>query len=218
MLRWAAAKAPRSLVLTLGPVTSFLPVNPVLHLAVGGDDIGAVGALREAVRIEPFVRSVDHEFVPHVTLAAEMEETRISAAMGALTDYTADIRVDRLHLLEEQRDEAGARVWRPIADVPLGPPAVVGRGGLEVELTASELMDPEVAAWADAQWERVGSVSGGPASVVVTARRDGRPIGVLEGNVVDGVPRAERVLVGEGERGEGVARHLLTWFGTLGRT
>ncbi len=108
-----AAKATRPLDLRLGPAATFDPVTPVVYLAVGGD-VDALQALRDRVFLPPLERPLTNAFVPHVTVADEMDPTRIPAAVEALADYVADVRIDALHLLEEGR----GRVWRPIADAP----------------------------------------------------------------------------------------------------
>lgn len=109
-----AAKQTRPLDLRLGPATTFAPVTPVVHLAVGGD-IEALHALRDRVFRPPLERPLTHPFVPHVTVADDMDPARIPAATAALADYVVDVRVDVVHLLEEDRN----RVWRPIADAVL---------------------------------------------------------------------------------------------------
>lgn len=110
VLRAAAAGTP-PLDLRLGPVTTFHPVTPVLYLAVGGAVDGVV-ALRERVMVPPLERATTHPFVPHVTVADDIDPDRIPAAVAALADYVVDVRVEAVHLLEEGRD----RVWRPIAE------------------------------------------------------------------------------------------------------
>jgi hypothetical protein len=63
-----------------------------------------------------------------VTVADEMDEARIPAALAALADFVVDVRIESLHLLERGRD----RVWRPIAEAPFSrrwlPPANGGEG------------------------------------------------------------------------------------------
>jgi len=109
-----AARAVPPLDLRLGPAATFHPVNPVVYLAVGGA-VAALGALRERVFVPPLERTLAHPFVPHVTVADDLDPDRIRAALTALVDYVVDVRIDAVHLLEEGRD----RVWRPIADAPL---------------------------------------------------------------------------------------------------
>ena len=69
------------------------------------------------------------------------------AAIGALGDYQVEATFARVHLLQERRGGDGVRRWGPVADVGFGPPVVVGRGGVELELTTSELVDPEAGAF-----------------------------------------------------------------------
>ncbi len=140
MLRAAAASRVGPLRLRLGPATTFHPVTPVVYLAVDGD-VDALVALRDAVFRPPLGRRLTHPFVPHATIADELDPARIPAAVAALADYRAEVTIDRLTLLAE----SPGRIWRPVADTPFGPPAVVARGGLPLELTVSHLVDPEAA-------------------------------------------------------------------------
>lgn len=151
-LRTAAASAPADIEVTIGPPATFLPDNPVLYLQVGGPDLPAVHRLRQTVFAYPLERSLTWPFVPHVTIADTAEPERIGAALVALADYTAPVTFDRLHLLEEDPGQ----VWHPLADCPLGPPDLVGRGGFEVELTTTELLDPEAAAFLSAHAAAIG--------------------------------------------------------------
>ena len=162
VLRAAAASAPPVLELELGPVTSFLPVNPVAYLAVGGDT-DELHALRDAVFVEPLARPLTWPFVPHVTVADEAPPERIDAAVVALAPCRLPVRIDHLHLLEE----GPGRVWAPIADVALGPAPAPGPGGLPVDLSLSTAPPPDAA-----------DLLGGP-DLTVTARRDGEVVGVL---------------------------------------
>jgi 2'-5' RNA ligase len=109
-----AAKTTRPLNLRLGPPTTFEPVTPVVYLAVAGD-VETLHALRERVFVPPLARDLTHPFVPHVTLADDMDPGRIPAALAGIADYVADVHIDALHLLEEGR----GRVWRAIAEAPL---------------------------------------------------------------------------------------------------
>lgn len=193
----AAAVATRPLTLTLGPVASFLPVNPVLYLGVGGEggDTGGLRALRDAVFAAPLARPLTWPWVPHVTLADEAAPNRIAAALAALCDYRVEARFDRLHLLRE----GPGRVWEPIADAAFAAPAVVGRGGLPLELVVSDRLDPEAAA--------LGVGRGDPFAV--TARRDGEVVGTATG-VTDG-PAAvlSSLVVQPVVRRQGIGSHLL---------
>ena len=143
-LRDAAASVSGPMRLVLGPPATFLPANPVLHLPVGGDT-DALGRVRATVFAGPLSRPEAWPWTPHVTLADEADPERIEAALGVLSGYHVGFEADRLVLLEERRTGTEQR-WRPLADVVFGPRQVVGRGGLELELTLGRLLDPEAAA------------------------------------------------------------------------
>ena len=106
-----AARQTRPLNLRLGPAATFHPETPVVYLAVGGD-IDGLRSLRDRVFRPPLERALSRAFVPHVTVADELDPARIPAAVVALADYVVDVTFDGVHLLEEGR----GRVWRPIAD------------------------------------------------------------------------------------------------------
>jgi len=165
-----------------GPPATFLPDNPVLYLPVV-EGVEEVRALRDRVFVEPLDRPLTWPFVPHVTLADGASPERIAAARIALAGYRATVDFDRVHLLR-QRDD---RVWSPIAEVPLGPPMVRGRGGLPVELSLTARADPEAAALL---------AEGASRQSVVTARRDGAVAGVVV------------LALGEGEEALGTGDHL----------
>jgi 2'-5' RNA ligase len=177
----AAASAARPLMLTLGPPATFLPHNPTVYLAVGGD-LDALHVLRDRVFRDPLERPLTWSFVPHVTLADELDPARIPPALEALADYRAEVTVDRIHLLQE----GPGRTWAPIAEAPFGEPPVIGRGGLPLELTTTEHLDPEAAALDPA------------VRVAVTARRDGRVVGTATATLA----------VDPAHRDEGIEEHL----------
>lgn len=212
VLRRAAA-ATTPFTLHLGPAATFLPDNPVLYLAVGGE-LDALRALRDAVFIPPLARPLTWPFVPHVTLAEESAPARLAAAVTAMGDYGVDVELNRLHLLEEARRSDGARAWSPIADAVFEPPAVVGRGGLPVELTVSELLDPEAAAVLAAVAPRS---AGPPPLTVVTARRDDAVVGVACGRRSGDELVLDQVAVVPEARRQGIAHHLLGRFAALQR-
>ena len=192
-----AAMVTRPFTLTLGPPATFLPDNPTLHLAVSDDSV--VRALRDRVFVEPLARSLTWPFVPHVTLADEAPPDRIEAALSALADYRVDVTFSRVHLLQEGR----GRIWAPIADAAFTPQVVIGRGGLPVELTVTELIDPEAAALMRVE---------GTVHLVVTARCEGAVAGCVEGWCRDGAGHVSSLVVAEEYLHLGVDRHLLTAF------
>lgn len=213
-----AAEGCRPFAATLGPPATFLPDNPVLHLSVGGTGAGeALAELRAAVFTEPLARPVTWPFVPHVTLMDGGDPARIAAAAMALADHRVDVVFVGVALLQEQRDDDGNRVWRPLLEAPLGGAAVVGRGSLPLALSVGGGLDADARAWFGAAWEDHDREATGAAwrpaeHLVVVARRDGAVVGVATGTVRDEEGHLERLLVDGAARAEGVGGHLLAAF------
>jgi 2'-5' RNA ligase/ribosomal protein S18 acetylase RimI-like enzyme len=208
VLRAAAART-SPLTVTLGPVRTFHPTNPVLYLEVGGPDLAGVVAVRDAVFRAPLERHLSWPFVPHVTVADDATPERIEAAVVALADFSVTLTFDRVHLLAEGE----GRVWRPIADVPFAAPAVVGRGGLDLEIASSVQLDVEaqrvtVEAWAASSLETYGAHDEA-APWALTARRQGDVIGTASGAIRGDELYLARLIVRADERRTGVGSHLL---------
>lgn len=210
VLRDAAATT-RPITVQLGPPATFLPVNPVLFLAVAKDP-GAIRALRDRVFRAPLERSLTHPFVPHVTLADDAPVDRIEAALTAMAAYVRTVTFDAVHLLQEGE----GRKWRPIADWRFGAPAVIGRGGLPLELGVSTALEPEAREFAEREWYRYTSsvvadlVPARP--LAITARRDGSVVGVATGQIDRERAHLSELLVSAEARGEGIGTHLLRAF------
>lgn len=198
-LRVAAAESP-PLRLRLGPAATFHPDTPVVYLRVGGD-VDQLGALRDRLFRPPLARAVTRSFVPHVTVADDMVPERIPAAVAALADFTAEVVVDRVHLL---REEPG-RLWRPIADAAFAPPAVIGRGGLPIEVTVTERPSPD----AERLLRADHAIGHAVRPFAVTARRDGEVVGVAQGWTRGSTARLLALVVTESARRQGIARHVL---------
>ena len=216
-LREAAAST-SPLTLILGPPGTFLPANPVLFLEVGGM-LEELHALRDAVFRDPFERDLTWPFVPHVTLADEASPDRINAAMSSLRDWEAEVPFYAIQVLEEQP----GRVWTPIGDALLEPPALVGRGGLELELTASDNLDSEARGFAKQEWAafdlaEFGNDAGPEKPFAIVARRLGLIVGIATGEILASrVAHLSELLVGQGERGTGVGSQLLKKVESLAR-
>jgi len=163
LLRKAAAVVD-PITVTLGPAVTFHPVNPVVYLEVGGD-VESVHRLRDAVFEAPLERSMSHRFVPHVTLVESTTPERIEAALVALADYRIEVTFEAAYVLQEHE-----RRWRPIADARFASALVIGRGGIESEITVSSLADPHVVAFAGTPQPHIEDVA--------VARRDGEIVAV----------------------------------------
>jgi ribosomal protein S18 acetylase RimI-like enzyme len=219
VLQRAAAAQRGPIRLELGPVTSFAPVNPTLHLAVGGD-LDAVHRVRDAVFTAPLERPLTHPFDPHVTLVEE--STHIDEAIASLAGYRAECTISAIHLMRESRDEDHNRIWRPIADAPFGRrPGVVGRGGLELELTPTGSLPPAAARWIDQRWddfdvERYGDLRPKEEPIGIVARRDGQIVGAAQGDVRHwGEAYLANLIVAAEVRNEGVGAHVVAAFASL---
>ena len=152
----------------LGPIASFDPVSPTIHLSVHGET-DALRALRTAAFRVPLERRVDHHFVPHCTLVQAAPLHRIRAALLALGSFAVPCAVDRVVMLEERRSQDRQRVWVPVADVWLDGVRTIGRGGLEVVLATGSLPDPLVLGLSAyllgegpvvSAWDRAGTLLG----------------------------------------------------------
>lgn len=204
-LRAAAAGVAGPLRLTLGPAATFAPANPVVYLAVGGD-VEALASLRHAVFGPPLERTLAWPWVPHVTVADDVDPDRVEAVVATFERAALVADVDRVTLLEERHD-GGRRRWEPLADVTFGPPTVLGRGGLPLVVTGGRTPDPAASAL-------LGAVPtptvrpGAPATVVLTGHREGRLAGVAAAWLADDGGRV-RVVVAPEVRASGVGAHLL---------
>jgi len=229
VLRSAAYRQRGPLELALGPVATFWPVSPVVYLSVAGPGLADLARLHEAVAGGPLQRPARWPWAPHVTVCDGAGEDLIAASQLVLASYAAVVSLDRVVLLEETvRAGPGAgRRWWPLADACLGPPAVVGRGGLELEITEGRTAGPDAMAMARAQPEAAGEFlaglgpAGAPAptsvggqrgqdSIVLTARREGRVAGLAVAWAAGppGGPVHAGVLVNVAVRRQGVGRAL----------
>lgn len=217
LLRWAG-EAVRPITVTLGPPTTFLPVNPVLFLGVHGD-VAAVDRVRDLVFKPPLERPLTWPFHPHVTLLDNGDEARITAAVEALADLRMEVVFPSVHLLEEtRRDDDGARVWNPIFEARFEAPAVIGRGGLELVLEVTAEPTQEALRFSEQAWQqhdvdRWGEVRPPNEQLSVVARRAGEIVGIAFGELRERVDAyLADLIVDRSVRGEGIGAHLLKAF------
>jgi GNAT superfamily N-acetyltransferase len=123
------------------------------------------------------------------------------------------VTFDRVHLLEERPD----RVWEAIAEAPFRAAAVIGRGGLPLELTVTTTLDAEASAFQDAEWGAYARASYGADAapdmpMAVTARRDGRIVGIAAGQVTGDMAYLANLITAADVRNQGVGAALLAAF------
>lgn len=194
ILREAAADT-SPLRVSLGPPATFFPDNPVVYLPVVAGQEGLC-EVRDRVFTGPLARPLSWPFVPHVTVADDATPERIEAATTALADYQADVSFERVHLLQQ----TPGRVWVPIGEATFARPAVIGRGGLPVELSVTRDLDRESRALvADRR-------------VVITARREARVVGVITGWWSEAGPHLCELVVEPEEVLLGTEAHLAAAF------
>ncbi|MFN8037045.1 MAG: GNAT family N-acetyltransferase [Acidimicrobiia bacterium] len=212
-----AGAATRPFGVELGPVTTFLPDSPVLHLAVGGD-LDALRELRERVFVPPLARKLARPFVPHVTLLDDGEPARIEAARLAFEDLRLSAVFEAVTLLEEQD-----RVWRPVTDARFAKPAIVGRGSLDLRLRRSVTPDPEAQAFLERNWLAHDAARFGGSTrwerngFTIVAQREEIVVGVATGWTALGVGYLTELLVDPRCRGQGIGSHLLAAVEQLAR-
>jgi 2'-5' RNA ligase/GNAT superfamily N-acetyltransferase len=214
VVRRAANDHDGPLRLEFGPVATFVPVSPVVYLSVAGPDLDHLARLRSAVMSGPFLRPDRWPFVPHVTLADQATAEEAEAAVGALGHFRSQATIDRVVVLQERQ-----RRWHPLADTKLAPSVVVGRGGLELEITEGRVLGPDVLGLVERQLDQPDLENAeGPRwadrlteTIVLTGRRErsvaGAAVAWLSGRA--GEPVNVSVLVDPGCRRQGVGRALL---------
>jgi 2'-5' RNA ligase/GNAT superfamily N-acetyltransferase len=206
----SAASTITPLTLRIGPVATFAPVNPVAYLQVGGERqvVESLERLRSSCLQGPLDRSSEHEFVPHVTVAEELAASRHDTVAQLLSGFMAETTIDRVHVLAE----LPGRVWKPVADAPLGErPGVVGRGSLPLELTTTGRPDAEAAALLSLEEESAG------LPFAVTARRNDEVVGAAWGWSARGTLELADLVIAAEHRGQGFGRHLLAAVVALAR-
>jgi len=205
IVRRAAAKGAEPLHLMLGPLATFAPASPVVYLSVehsGPAELARLAEVREAVLSGPLRRPPRWPWAPHVTICDEAVPSVLASAEAAMPSYRQEVVFDRLVLLE-QVDKR----WLPLADACFEPPSVIGRGGLELELTRGRELGPDGRALlGEAGWPPPLA-----PMIVLTGRRFEGVVGVAAAWWAGspGAPVHIGVYVAPPARGQGVGRALL---------
>ena len=183
-----AARRFEPVTLRLGPPATF-PDNPsVLFLRVSA--VPSLASLREALLCGPFAERdrADRAFVPHVTLDSRRERFVDDRLLGDLGGFTTSIEVASLSLLA-QDDTSSRHGWTTLTSYHFGQAGVVGRGGLEVQLSVGTTLSPSsrrtVAAWYLDGSESVGEEPAGRFAVAtISSELVAAATWALDGDVV----------------------------------
>lgn len=199
LVRRVASDQTTRLHVTIGPVTTFSPVTPVVYLGVNGPDVDVIRRMRDELDSGPLAQKLTHPFVPHVTLSDEATDAEIHGALSSLTHYVEPVALDGITVLEQ---DDGDKMWRPIADAPFG------------AALATRTIGAERVGFAEHTHETLGAMAiGRYRPLVVEATIDGRTIGVARGRSAHGDVVWLDELVVQGEyRGTGVGGGLARAF------
>ncbi|KLR62454.1 2'-5' RNA ligase [Actinobacteria bacterium IMCC26207] len=197
--------------LTLGPMSSFSPNTPTLHLAVQGD-LPALRALREQLRVPPVNRPEVWPFTAHVTLRDSVPEDQIPPALQLFTGELPPWPVSRLYLLEFSPLKQG-EVWLPILEEPFEAPVVVGRGGIELLLRTVNLLESRVAQLFTGMGCQLPAeeedLSGLMLVVAERLERPGVPVAAAIGTVAGKTAELLQFCVNSEQRRVGIGRQVL---------
>ncbi len=209
----AAVESTEPFEVELGAASTFAPGAPTIQLSVHGD-LPALGRLRDALVAGPLDRPGRRPFVPHVTLVPNAEPDLIDAGLRSLAGTGLPWPVHAVHVLERRHDPGR---WVTVAELPLGAPAVVARGGPASTLRVLHMVPGTVA-------ELCRVAARGPAEdahsdrplVVAAEAEPGDGTGGLQAAAVGflGIGGAElrSLVVAEDWRGLGIgARVLAAW-------
>lgn len=200
----AAASATAPFGARFGPAATFWPSSPVVMLPCSGGGERVV-ALRDWVFRAPLLRSLSWQFVPHVTLAPDVQPERIPAVLEAVKGFDCSVTFGSLHLLSQARD----LTWAPLASYDLtATPLVIGRGGLQLELVAGDRPDAEAAAWA-------AGVAIPESPFTISARREGAVVGTATGSTLGAAATLSGLAVDPAVRRQGIGTHLLATVQSL---
>ncbi len=207
----SVASATTPFTLRLGPMSSFSPDTPTLHLAVQGD-LPALRALRDQLRVPPVNRPEVWPFTAHVTLRDSVPADQIPPALQLFTGELPPWHVSRLYLLEFSPLNK-AEVWLPIIEEPFEAPVVVGRGGVELALRTLNLLEPRVAQLFTGMGFQLAAEEEDISGLMLVAAelpgRPGRPVAAAIGTVAGRTAELLQFGVESEHRRVGIGRQVL---------
>jgi 2'-5' RNA ligase len=113
-----AARTTTPFDVELRGVATFRPVTPTVFVPLQ-TGIGACERLERGIRTGPLRRRLPFPYHPHVTVAYELPDRVLDAAMIELSGFAADFTVEAFALYEPDEDD----VWQPVQHFRLSAPA-----------------------------------------------------------------------------------------------
>ncbi|MDP1795018.1 MAG: GNAT family N-acetyltransferase [Acidimicrobiales bacterium] len=199
LARRVASDQPTRLHVTIGPVTTFSPITPVVYLSVNGPGLDAIRTMRDELDSGPLAQELSHPYVPHVTISDDPTPDEIDGAIASLTHYVEPIALEGITVLEQDDDD---RMWRPIADAPFG------------AQTTTRTLGADRVSFAQHAHESLEAMTiGRYRPLVVEAIVEGRTVGVARGRVAPGdVAWLDELVVRSEQRGSGIGGGLARAF------
>ena len=195
--------------LSLGPAATFAPRHEVVYLAVA-EQARSLGALSAGPLAPPVTRPV-RAFVPHVTITNRAPPEVARAGVVALAAYREEVTADALTVLEAELD-VPRHPWRTLVRIAFGGGVTSGRGGLEVVIDSALRSDPEVVDFVREQLALEPSAPAEAVPMTLTARVDGRLVGVIAGECSGDSVAFDTHLVAAPLRTLGIGTRLLNAF------
>lgn len=108
-----AARPVSPFTVRLAGTGSFRPVSPVTFVSVT-EGAEHCHELQRRVRTGPLMRDLSFEYHPHVTVAQELDDSRLDEAAGVLADWHCEFLVDHLTLYRQHGES-----WSSAAEIKL---------------------------------------------------------------------------------------------------
>lgn len=214
----------RPITLNVEGVASFLPSTPTVHLSIGDLSEGQLLALRTALMVDDLFREDLRPFRPHITLREKMNESQIDRVLETFESASfewansGEWEVTSIRLMEQFRTDQRGTYWATVAEEKLAPATVVGRGGVELVIHSSSVVEPEVASLLGTTPNHLASTKQVLCVTAEIPRKVGQPVGVVLGDLSPDGAKIGELAVRPDSRGMGIARQLISHWCHLAAT
>lgn len=93
------AKGAAPFVISLHGTGTFEPISPVVYLSIGQGGSDCI-RLHDQLLAGPLEHLLEFEFHPHLTLAHDLDEAAMAAALSEMADFKADFEVTSIGLFD----------------------------------------------------------------------------------------------------------------------